>query len=114
MRVLNEVTIELLSIIIEQNELRIGYFSNHAQKGANSEDHASAHNHSAAHMMHCFDYLRQALMCSADTTLERLQSGSEGLLPSVDGWGTTHECRDFQQVSSWARTNRASPAGGIL
>ena len=65
-------------------------------------------------MKHCFDYLRQALMCAADTALEQLQSGEGGLIAGVDGWGTTHRCRDYQKVSNWATSYRASGEGGIV
>ena len=77
-------------------------------------DHSvSQHHHSAAHMKHCFDYLRQAIMCASDVTLEHLQSGAEGVIASVDGWGTTHQCRNYQEVSDWATSFRVSGDGGI-
>ncbi|KAM7205152.1 protein of unknown function (DUF3328) domain containing protein [Naviculisporaceae sp. PSN 640] len=89
------------------------------------------------HWDHCFDYLRQSLMCSADITLESLQesspmangaknkdgSGTPGRsastssmstpLAGVDGWGTTHLCRDFGVVRTWAEYHRASDDAGI-
>lgn len=73
----------------------------------------------AHHWGHCVDYLRQALTCAADVTLEALQTptGSTatagGGLAAVDGWGTTHLCRDYQGVMSWAAANRAIDDGGI-
>ena len=37
-------------------------------------------------MKHCFDYLRQTLMCASDGTLENLQTGPDGAkIASVDG-----------------------------
>ncbi|KAK4208596.1 hypothetical protein QBC37DRAFT_69842 [Rhypophila decipiens] len=69
------------------------------------------------HWDHCFDYLRQALMCTADITLERLQEPPKGSksvpLTSVDGWGTTHLCRDYNVVRMWAESHRAGDDVGI-
>ena len=65
-------------------------------------------------MMHCFDYLRQALMCAGDMTLESLQVGEQGVMASVDGWGSTHRCRKFDDVREWTARYRASGSAGIL
>ena len=67
------------------------------------------------HWEHCFDYLRQVLMCTADTTLENLEQRADGggLLASVDGWGTTHMCRDYESLVQWAEVHRATDDGGI-
>jgi hypothetical protein len=64
-------------------------------------------------MKHCFDYLRQSLICASDITLEKLQVDKEGIKPAVDGWGTTHLCRNYEEVSNWAASHRASDSGGI-
>ena len=47
------------------------------------------------HMDHCFDYLRQGIMCAGDTTLEWPKEGSKGV---VDGWGVTHQCRNWDDI----------------
>jgi hypothetical protein len=65
------------------------------------------------HWNHCFDYLRQALMCAADVTLEKLKMDGNTQLESVDGWGTTHMCRDYQEVYRWAAAHRVTDEGGI-
>lgn len=49
----------------------------------------------AHHSAHCFDYLRQALMCAADTTLE-------GKTEAGPGWGSEHECTDYDALLEWA------------
>lgn len=64
-------------------------------------------------MKHCFDYLRQSLLCASDTSLEKLQVDNGGNKPAVDGWGTTHLCRDHEEVSNWVINHRASDDGGI-
>jgi len=49
----------------------------------------------AHHTAHCFDYLRQGIMCSADTTLE-------GKSDEGPGWGSKHECTDYDALLEWA------------
>ncbi|KAI1207988.1 uncharacterized protein F4807DRAFT_161171 [Annulohypoxylon truncatum] len=49
----------------------------------------------AHHSAHCFDYLRQCIMCAADTNLE-------GETEAGPGWGSPHECVDYDAVLAWA------------
>ena len=49
------------------------------------------------HVRHCIDYLRQSLMCLADTTIEHLDEKVGG----VKGFGTQHQCKDFKQLVQW-------------
>ncbi|PVH68580.1 hypothetical protein DL98DRAFT_440897, partial [Cadophora sp. DSE1049] len=66
------------------------------------------------HWDHCFDYLRQALMCTADTTLEELERNEVGeVIGRVDGWGTEHVCRDWEGLKGWAQGHRGTDDGGI-
>ncbi|PYI04755.1 hypothetical protein BO78DRAFT_347040 [Aspergillus sclerotiicarbonarius CBS 121057] len=53
------------------------------------------------HVRHCFDYLRQSLMCSADTNLEPVTKDLKG----VTGWGFSRTCRNLDSVKSWAEEN---------
>lgn len=52
---------------------------------------------------HCFHYLRQAILCAADTTLE--QGGTIVEFPNGEKVaatnGTVHTCRDWRQVYDW-------------
>lgn len=50
------------------------------------------------HVRHCFDYLRQALMCAADTNLEPVDLELRG----ATGWGYERTCRNFQVVKDWS------------
>lgn len=47
---------------------------------------------------HCFDFLRQALMCTADVTLENLEKAADGktLLASVNGG--QHTCVGISEL----------------
>ncbi|EAT76501.2 hypothetical protein SNOG_16129 [Parastagonospora nodorum SN15] len=60
-----------------------------------------------AHNDHCFNYIRSALMCAADTTLEgQAQSNVLGDAAGTDGTGAVHICRNFDEVSAWAEKRR--------
>ncbi|KAK2827870.1 hypothetical protein FQN49_007256 [Arthroderma sp. PD_2] len=50
-----------------------------------------------SHVGHCVDYLRQALMCAADTNLEALDKNNHS-----DGWAMVRTCRDFDKVYAWS------------
>lgn len=59
------------------------------------------------HVAHCIAYLRQAIMCSADTALEgRPTTLPEGSVNS-DGWDATHVCKDYSQVKDYLEKVRA-------
>lgn len=62
--------------------------------------HRDIDDDKADHMAHCFDYLRQSILCSADTTLE-------GYSDLGGGFGVTHQCKDYDEVLEWA--NEHSP-----
>jgi hypothetical protein len=61
-----------------------------------------------AHITHCLSYLRQMVLCNADTTLE---PGARVLLSdgrqTVRSWahGVQHECRDWTEVMDWMAEN---------
>ncbi|KXT06196.1 hypothetical protein AC578_1434 [Pseudocercospora eumusae] len=55
------------------------------------------------HAEHCFEYLRQAVMCAGDLTLEKMKTDEEGRpVRDVIGWGVRHECRDWESMVEWA------------
>lgn len=56
------------------------------------------HDHVASHPDHCFDYLRQAIICSADLTLEKARVDDDGHRRATDGWGTEHNCKKWNKV----------------
>ena len=63
----------------------------------------------SVHMQHCFDYIRQALMCAADPTLEK----RDDMVGGVRGWHTTHQCRNFEALKEWTGQHRYSHEQGI-
>lgn len=52
-----------------------------------------------AHVFHCFDYIRQALMCAGDMTIEWPRTEPDGRRFAVDGWGITHECKSWVSIA---------------
>jgi hypothetical protein len=50
---------------------------------------------SMKHVYHCFDYIRQALMCAGDLTLEWPRTEKDGRRFAVDGWGISHQCKSW-------------------
>ncbi|KAK3072014.1 hypothetical protein LTR53_007602 [Teratosphaeriaceae sp. CCFEE 6253] len=52
------------------------------------------------HIAHCFDYLRQGIICAGDVTLEGNNSAT---YPGVEiPWGTAHRCADWSAILEWA------------
>lgn len=64
----------------------------------------------APHAAHCFEYLRQALMCSADSSIEPAGKRVEGFL----GWGFQRQCRDYGGLMAWAEKWRAFNGQGFI
>lgn len=66
------------------------------------------------HTMHCIDYLRQAVMCSADTSLEKVvvdpRTGRLGMI--VDGWRNAHQCRNWDDVIRWVNEHGVTTGRG--
>ncbi|KAF2772422.1 hypothetical protein EJ03DRAFT_348799 [Teratosphaeria nubilosa] len=57
------------------------------------------------HVWHCFDYLRQAVMCAGDMTVEWPRTEEDGRRFAVDGWGVTHQCADWNAILQWMGEN---------
>lgn len=56
------------------------------------------------HRFHCFDYLRQVLQCTADSSLEGWDPGA--IPGNTRGFGSTHICRDYDALGEWAQRFR--------
>ncbi|OBT83000.1 hypothetical protein VE02_08257 [Pseudogymnoascus sp. 03VT05] len=67
----------------------------------------SEHQAAENNLGHCFDYLRQAIMCTGDTTLETALVNADGeMVPGFDGWGDVHECRSYEAIFDFAAAHR--------
>ncbi|KAF7883188.1 uncharacterized protein EAF01_011697 [Botrytis porri] len=76
--------------------------------GDENLSNSAAQESEKEHTSHCFDYLRQAMMCSADLTIEWAMEMPDGKPPfTVDGWGITHTCRNWQNVLKWMGEHRS-------
>ncbi|KAF3905774.1 hypothetical protein AA313_de0203935 [Arthrobotrys entomopaga] len=63
-----------------------------------------SHDHDVVHTKHCLEYLRNSIVCAADSALEPWKTDLNG----VDGFGNTHMCRDFEGLFGWAERYRES------
>ena len=73
----------------------------------NTSDHDPDH---LRHVTHCFDYLRQSMLCAGDSALE----GKSTLVPTMtDGWGNVHICKSVKAQVDWIYENRLSDYSGI-
>ena len=45
----------------------------------------------------------QAIMCAGDMTLEKMRTPNK---IQVDGWGVTHQCRDWDAMYDFMAPNR--------
>lgn len=61
-----------------------------------------------SHTRHCFNLMRQAVLCASDTTLDPLDTVDGGQLVGADGVGVVHECRDWEKVYEFVISNQLS------
>ncbi|KAI0098117.1 hypothetical protein F4776DRAFT_532174 [Hypoxylon sp. NC0597] len=78
---------------------------------AESRDTAeSAKDH--GHFLHCFDYIVQAILCTADDALERsgkvLVPGGEAV-DGINGMGQTHQCRNATLLYNYVLQSEQVP-----
>ena len=71
---------------------------------SNEHSHKQVHVHSHDHVDHCFQYLRQSLLCCGDTALEGQDPRTDK--PGTDGTGAVHVCKDFDGIMAWADSQR--------
>jgi hypothetical protein len=74
-------------------------YSSHDKRSAVGlqHEHGSGDTPYLPHIRHCIDLLRQSLMCRPDLTIEIKNEELGG----VTGFGTEHECRDWEQLQLW-------------
>ncbi|KAI0323818.1 hypothetical protein GY45DRAFT_1357458 [Cubamyces sp. BRFM 1775] len=68
----------------------------------------------AHHVQHCLRYLRQTILCHADTTLEESRvgwkDGKWGYLAS--GYGSVHRCKDWTALRRYLGEHPPAPLSG--
>lgn len=75
---------------------------------------SKTHDHRREHLGHCFDYLRQAVLCAGDMALEPATEDKHTGIRGVSGWNVTHQCKDRQKIYDFALQHRYSDSGGVL
>jgi len=54
-----------------------------------------------SHASHCFSYLRQGVLCTADMALEGPDPVPIPGESPLRGWGVEHSCRSWDNVLDW-------------
>lgn len=70
--------------------------------GTSREDFRRLPPNKVQHTSHCVEYLRQAILCNADTSME----GETGVDGEV-GWGQKHVCKDYDALMAFAEERSA-------
>jgi len=58
------------------------------------------------HLAHCFEYLRQSIMCCGDVALEGQHTTFPAGLKGSDGWDAKHVCKDYGQMMEYLEEKR--------
>lgn len=76
----------------------------------------TSHMKHSSHLAHCFDYLRQGVMCAGDMTLEPAfeLTGEDAGVKAVNGWNVEHQCKNYQMIYDFAEEHRYENTSGIL
>ena len=85
----------LTALSCSQNRIRKTIYSDHYP-----DMHISLPGNDV-HMSHCFDSIRQSLMCSSDVSLIVWQWHAEAAQSFPRG-DVVHRCRDFDRIKEWA------------
>ncbi|TKW57727.1 hypothetical protein CTA1_11529 [Colletotrichum tanaceti] len=60
------------------------------------------------HVNHCFDYLRQSIMCAGDLAVEGQEKTFPDGIVGSDGWDGKHLCRDYGEIYEYLEEHRAT------
>ncbi|KAL4939579.1 hypothetical protein BDV06DRAFT_224900 [Aspergillus oleicola] len=93
--------------------LRRAYYSHTTSgpdSGADPLERFDFNRNRTVHVAHCFDYLAQTLVCSADSTLEPAVDTEHGYL----GSGFQRRCWDFERLKEIVQEKRVFDAEGFL
>ncbi|KAK1622408.1 hypothetical protein BDP81DRAFT_334605, partial [Colletotrichum phormii] len=60
------------------------------------------------HVNHCFDYLRQSIMCAGDLAVEGQEKTFPDGIVGSDGWDGKHVCRDYGEIYDFLDEHRAT------
>ncbi|KAG4422700.1 hypothetical protein IFR04_004178 [Cadophora malorum] len=57
------------------------------------------------HVNHCFDYIRQGIMCAGDMSMEGAADQGDSQGPHISGIGMKHECKSWEASRKWMDEN---------
>ncbi|KAH7412779.1 hypothetical protein BKA64DRAFT_770533 [Cadophora sp. MPI-SDFR-AT-0126] len=57
------------------------------------------------HVNHCFDYIRQGIMCAGDMSIEAAADEGNGEGPHISGIGMRHDCKSWEASRTWMDEN---------
>ncbi|PVH78110.1 hypothetical protein DL98DRAFT_590634 [Cadophora sp. DSE1049] len=57
------------------------------------------------HVNHCFDYIRQGIMCAGDMSIEGAADEGDGEGPHISGVRMRHECKSWEASRKWMDEN---------
>ena len=83
-----------------QDALRRGYYQREDTIEALSNHHAKPdfeHEVDETHMLHCIEFLRQSVMCHADTTVQLEAEYHQGIM----AFGVEYQCKNWWQLVDW-------------
>ncbi|GIZ48323.1 hypothetical protein CKM354_001138900 [Cercospora kikuchii] len=75
--------------------------ANNGTGGTQMEMKEGKHHDHSWHLGHCFDYIRQGIMCCGDTALDGAATTFPDGIKGSDGWNAKHVCKDYEEVKGW-------------
>jgi hypothetical protein len=84
----------------------------HHEESEPGHDHSGESQEEALkHVGHCFDYLRNSLMCCGDVAFEG--QGSDIDEAGTLGEASYHVCKNYDKLKAWAQASRATSMKGF-
>lgn len=77
----------------------------------NTDESSPAAQWEKNHAAHCFNYMRQSVICSADDTLEGPDEHPEAGQSRLRGWGVSHRCRSWDGLLAFRDQHSINFAG---
>jgi hypothetical protein len=92
------------------HELQVQYVRLYGIVSSHEYDYEgwALHEEERNHAEHCFSYIRQAIQCSGDITLEGPDLVRESGQSPLRGWGVQHQCRNWENMVRWVDEHAAS------
>jgi hypothetical protein len=81
------------------------------QFGPDGTEREPETGHGSIHVNHCFEYLRQVILCNMDSTLE---GATVDNAHGTSGWSVSHTCRSYERARAWAESFRQTDTQFLL